>query len=970
MKGSFLFVFLLVEFSALLHGLDLRAQEGRIQLQSKKNNFSSFTRKYTDRGQLWMAKNKAYWHHPDARFLDKYSPGKQAVELFEKRTIDTKFFINKDTPAICYSQQSSSPMHFKKNGQWITIDARLSPKGPLLFEASNQEEPLGFDMKRKSSYFTTVDGKIYFNNWKLYGKNDGPEKLLATADWSHYTAGDDGLLFKNIFPGIDAEMKVSRGSIETNFIVHVNKYPGYKTLLFRDSFLSGHSGNFSFSNGLRGNGLTSPAEFRMSAKTAFYINKGVMYLQKSPSSIYQYIPYYLEQNKLTLAINGDFLNANLKMGDVIIDPLVQSMGMLRQKQINGSFLNIFCNLQTPCVYHLNVPAPQAATIVDALFSFGFTANAPCIGQNAAFSFSTNAGCSSQVFVGSSPGTGSQFFTNQSMLLNNGGSLADCFPKPDCGHPNIPFTFNFYRECNGPLGCDGTCIGAADDLTITLVGRTFDSASVTASSQTVCAGSPVTLTARGYYGVPPYNFIWQGLPQFNGDSVIVVTPSVTTAYTVQVSGSCGGGPGPGNAPVTASTQIVVNPILSPVVQISASATTICVGTQVTFNATVSNAGSSPSYQWLLNGNKTGTNSPVYSSASFVNNDAVRCVVTANGPCVAGPGTSNSIVLSVNGPVTMTFNGIGPLCQNSVAPALPTTSKEGIPGTWNPASINTSVIGTTTYKFTPSLPGNCSPPVSLNIEIVSAIQPTFPTIDNSYCQTGTAPALPAKSKEGINGTWSPASISTKNAGRTTYTFTPAAGQCGATAQIAIVVNPLPTLNMGPDVTIAAGASTKLNVSVTGNIASYQWKPSAGLSDPTIKDPVASPSATTVYELDVVDNNGCEASGNIKITVSGSSGGGGGGSGGGGGGLPKILVPNAFSPNGDGVNDTWVITSLSAYPGATVDVFNRYGQVVFHSDNANKAWDGTLNGSPLPMGTYYYIIDPKNNESKIAGSVTLFK
>ncbi|HXB30854.1 MAG TPA: gliding motility-associated C-terminal domain-containing protein, partial [Puia sp.] len=64
------------------------------------------------------------------------------------------------------------------------------------------------------------------------------------------------------------------------------------------------------------------------------------------------------------------------------------------------------------------------------------------------------------------------------------------------------------------------------------------------------------------------------------------------------------------------------------------------------------------------------------------------------------------------------------------------------------------------------------------------------------------------------------------------------------------------------------------------------------------------------------------------------------------------------------------LSVYPGATVDVFNRYGQPVFHSENSNKAWDGTYNGKPLPVGTYYYIIDLKNNEKKTAGSVTIFK
>ena len=1035
MKGSFIIVFLLVEFTALLNGFALRAQEGRSQMSVVKNNFTSFTRKYTNRGKLWMTKNKAYLRHPDANFGDKYSPSNNAVELFKKRAIDYKFYINKDTPSIFYSQQSSGPMHFKKNGQWITIDTRLSPKGQLVYEASNQEHPLGFDIKRKSSYIITPDGRTYFNNWKLYGENGSTETLLATADWAHYTAGDDGIVIKNIFPGIDAEMKVSRGSIKTNFIVHANKFSTYKTLLFRDSFLNGHPGKFTFSNGLPGNGLISSADFRVSASTVLHIKEGVMYQKENPSSTYQFIPYYLDHNKLTLAINSDFLNTQFKTGDVVIDPMVEDMAKLKKDKITGSHSNQDCRLDTACEYDFLVPAPPGATLIDAMFSFGFTADAPCVGQDGAFSFAINGGCASQMWVGTASRTGPQNFPNQSILLDNGASLAGCFPRPVCGPQNIPFSFYFFRKCHGPEGCDGSCIGASRDLTITLVGRTFDSASLSASPQSTCAGDPVTLTASGYYGVPPYNFVWQGLPQYNGDSVIQVNPNASAVYTVKVSGSCPGGgaitksinvnvsklPTPAftsNSPVctggqlilsappipgttyfidnpgaglgggqyastavfdnvtaaysgtwiavatdangcssdTARTTVVINPTISPTVTITSSATNICTGTQVSFTATAANAGNSPTYQWLLNSTKVGTNSPVYSSSSFVNNDAVNCVVSASVPCAVGTGTSNIIVLNVSAVVTPTFDAIGPLCQNSTVPVLPLTSKEGITGTWSPASINTSAFGTTTYKFTPSSEANCSTPASLNVTIVSSISPTFPTIADSYCLNDIAPALPPASKEGVNGTWSPASINTTNVGRTLYTFIPVAGQCGISSQIAIVVNPLPALIMGSDLTIAPGESTTLNISVTGNIVSYQWKPSIGLNNATIKDPVASPSVTTVYTLDITDDNNCEASGSIKITVSG--------------GTSKILVPNAFSPNGDGINDTWIVANLSAYPGATVDVFNRYGQLVFHSENYNKTWDGTFNGKPVPMGTYYYIIDPKNNEKKIAGSVTIFK
>uniref|UniRef100_UPI0013D3D9C1 gliding motility-associated C-terminal domain-containing protein n=1 Tax=Raoultella planticola TaxID=575 RepID=UPI0013D3D9C1 len=69
-----------------------------------------------------------------------------------------------------------------------------------------------------------------------------------------------------------------------------------------------------------------------------------------------------------------------------------------------------------------------------------------------------------------------------------------------------------------------------------------------------------------------------------------------------------------------------------------------------------------------------------------------------------------------------------------------------------------------------------------------------------------------------------------------------------------------------------------------------------------------------------------------------------------LLTIDVPNVFSPNGDGINDTWKIKYLESYPGATVEVFDRYGQVVFKSQGYNKEWDGTYNGNPLPVATYY--------------------
>ena len=77
--------------------------------------------------------------------------------------------------------------------------------------------------------------------------------------------------------------------------------------------------------------------------------------------------------------------------------------------------------------------------------------------------------------------------------------------------------------------------------------------------------------------------------------------------------------------------------------------------------------------------------------------------------------------------------------------------------------------------------------------------------------------------------------------------------------------------------------------------------------------------------------------------------------------ITVPNAFSPNGDGVNDTWHLQVRGTVVEYAATIFNRYGQAVYTSNDLTKAWDGTTNGKPLPVGTYYYIIRSKDNAGK---------
>ncbi len=180
------------------------------------------------------------------------------------------------------------------------------------------------------------------------------------------------------------------------------------------------------------------------------------------------------------------------------------------------------------------------------------------------------------------------------------------------------------------------------------------------------------------------------------------------------------------------------------------------------------------------------------------------------------------------ITPTFTQIGPLCQNSTPPALPTssTNNPAITGTWSPATISTATNGTTTYTFTPA-PGQCAKSVTMDIVITTEITPTFTQI-GPLCQNSTPPALPTSSTNNppITGTWSPATINTATNGTTTYTFTPAPGQCAksVTMDIVITTEITPTFTqIGPlcqnSVPPALPNSSTNNPAVTGS-----WNPAS--------------------------------------------------------------------------------------------------------------------------------------------------
>ena len=157
---------------------------------------------------------------------------------------------------------------------------------------------------------------------------------------------------------------------------------------------------------------------------------------------------------------------------------------------------------------------------------------------------------------------------------------------------------------------------------------------------------------------------------------------------------------------------------------------------------------------------------------------------------------------------------------------------------------------------------------------------------------------------------------------------------------------------DTTVFSGATFTINPYVDQNLKSINWSPDIYINDDTILNPVCKPLATTVYRLKVVDDAGCSATRFYKVKVIN---------------IPQI--PNTFSPNGDGINDKWVFGNITTDNITEVNIFDRNGHKIYSNRRYDNSFDGTIDGQPIPMGTYYYVIR-LNNVYTLTGWVYIIR
>lgn len=169
---------------------------------------------------------------------------------------------------------------------------------------------------------------------------------------------------------------------------------------------------------------------------------------------------------------------------------------------------------------------------------------------------------------------------------------------------------------------------------------------------------------------------------------------------------------------------------------------------------------------------------------------------------------------------------------------------------------------------------------------------------------------------------------------------------------------TLDAGPDETITLGESVTLNPTFTAlSVASFTWVPNTNISCNNCENPSASPSATTQYTLTVVDDAGCTVSDSLRIMVN----------------SPQLLIPTAFSPNGDGANDVFRVLNKDIVK-LNIQVYNRWGELVFETNDPLDGWDGVYKDIKQPLGVYVwncqYQLSGQSKPSMAKGNVTLLR
>jgi large repetitive protein len=446
-----------------------------------------------------------------------------------------------------------------------------------------------------------------------------------------------------------------------------------------------------------------------------------------------------------------------------------------------------------------------------------------------FSFGTSLSICSGGTVPALPGTSTNGITGtwSPAVVSNTGSGTYTF-TPDGGQcattttfsvtvaPNITPSFSFGTSLSI---CSGGTVPALPGTSTNGITGTWSPATVSNTGSGTYTFTPTagqcatttTFTVTVAPNITPSFSFGTSLSICSGGTVPTLpgtsTNGITGTWSPATVSNTGSGtytftPTAGQCATTTTFTVTVAPNITPSFSFGTSLS-ICSG------------GTVPALPGTSTNGITGTWSPA--TVSNTANGTYTFTPTA-GQC-AVPTTFTVTVNPILTPA-FSFGTSLSICSGGTVPALPTTSTNGITGTWSPATVSNT--GSGTYTFTPTA-GQCATTTTFTVTVAPNLTPSFSFGTTlSICSGGTVPALPGTSTNGITGTWSPATVS--NTGSGTYTFTPTAGQCATTATFTVTVAPnlIPTFSFGTSLSVCNGANVPSLPTTSTNGITGTWSP----------------------------------------------------------------------------------------------------------------------------------------------------
>ncbi len=368
-------------------------------------------------------------------------------------------------------------------------------------------------------------------------------------------------------------------------------------------------------------------------------------------------------------------------------------------------------------------------------------------------------------------------------------------------------------------------------------------------------------------------------------------------------------------------------ISPIISMS-SDVTICAGSSETISAVATSGAPPYTYTWIP---ATGLACATCSSteASPASTTTYSVIVTDDGNC---PDT-NKITVTVIPPLAASITGNSALCTGD---STVLTVNGGTQFIWDNGQTTSSItvlpVSSTSYSVITSI-SSCIDTISFPVTVYP--YPIVSVSGNSPICEGENTTLYALSLPFAGGyLWSTgaasSSIVVNPSATTSYSVISSIGPCTDSAEINVVVLPNPTVNAGPDVTIMYGSSTTLTAS--GN-SGFIWN--TGSTSDSI---IVNPTVTTTYTLITTNSNGCTSIDVVTVFVDPL--------------ICPVFLPNAFSPNQDGENDTLHLYSDDwCIKDTYIIIYNRWGELVFQSNEKNFKWDGSNHSNTLNTAVFVY-------------------